>query len=59
MISTRSPAFKARALDVAKLTKSKALDLMLEEPNLMRRPLVLGGAEAVFGYDAEAYDKLK
>ena len=58
VISTRSPAFKTRALDIAKLTKSKAIDLMLEEPNLMRRPLVLG-SEAVFGYDAEKYAKLR
>lgn len=59
MISTRSPAFKTRGLDVAKLTKTKAIELMLEEPNLMRRPLVLGGSKAVFGYDAEAYETLK
>jgi arsenate reductase-like glutaredoxin family protein len=59
VISTRSPAFKARALDVTKLTKAKAIELMLEEPNLMRRPLVLGASHAVFGYDAEAYEKLK
>jgi regulatory protein spx len=54
----RSPAFKARGLDVSQLTKSKAIDLMLEEPNLVRRPLVLAGGEAVFGFDAAAYDRL-
>jgi arsenate reductase-like glutaredoxin family protein len=59
VISTRSPAFKARNLDVSKLTKAQAIDLMLEEPNLMRRPLVLGKTGAMFGYDAEAYGKLK
>ena len=59
MISTRSPAFKARNLDVSKLSKTAAIDLMLEEPNLMRRPLVLGKGSALFGYDAEAYGKLK
>ena len=59
VVSTRSPAFKARGLDVKKLTKSAAIDLMLEEPNLMRRPLVLQGAKALFGYDAQEYAKLK
>lgn len=58
VISTRSPAFKARALDVKELTKSRAIDLMLEEPNLMRRPLVLAKGKALFGYDAEEYGKL-
>jgi arsenate reductase-like glutaredoxin family protein len=32
---------------------------MLEDPNLMRRPLVLGKGTAVFGYDPEAYGKLR
>ena len=57
VLSTRSPAFKARGLDVAALTKREAIDLMLEEPNLMRRPLVLG-SEAVLGYDPAAYARL-
>jgi arsenate reductase len=59
VVSVRSPAFKARGLDAAKLTKSKAIELMLEEPNLVRRPLVLAGREAVFGFDAAAYDRLE
>ena len=32
---------------------------MLEDPNLMRRPLVLAKGKAVFGYDREAYETLK
>ena len=55
-VNTRSPAYKARGLDVAKMTKAEAIELMLEEPNLMRRPLVLAGAKAVFGWDPKAYD---
>jgi len=31
---------------------------MMEDPNLIRRPLVVG-KRVVFGFDAEAYDKLK
>ena len=31
---------------------------MLEEPNLIRRPLVIGGRDVVFGFDAAAYDRL-
>jgi arsenate reductase-like glutaredoxin family protein len=59
VVGTRSPAFKARGLDVGKLTKAAAIDLMLEEPNLMRRPLVLAGGKALFGYDAEEYGKIR
>ena len=58
-VNTRSPAYKARGLDVAKMTKKQAIDLVLEEPNLMRRPLVLAeGGRVVFGLDLDAYDGL-
>lgn len=57
-VNTRSPAYKERNLDVTKMTKKQAIDLMMEDPNLMRRPLVLGGGKAVFGYKPEDYDRL-
>ena len=59
-VNTRSPAYKELGLDVNTLTKSKAIDLMMQEPNLIRRPLVLHGTraeEAVFGFKPEAYDR--
>lgn len=40
------------------MTKRQAIDLMMEEPNLIRRPLLLRGGKAIFGFDAEAYEKL-
>lgn len=58
-VNTRSPAYKERNLDVTKMTKRQAIDLMLEEPNLIRRPLVLAKGKAVFGYQPEEYDKLR
>ena len=58
VLSSRSPAYKARNLGARKLSKSEAIDLMLEDPNLMRRPLVLSRGKAIFGYDAKEYEKL-
>lgn len=58
ILSTRSPAFKARNLGAKKLSKSEAIALMLEDPNLIRRPLVLKGKKAVFGYAPAEYDSL-
>jgi arsenate reductase len=58
ILSTRSPAFKARNLGDRKLSKSEAIALMLEDPNLIRRPLVLKGKKAVFGYAPAEYDSL-
>lgn len=57
-VNTRSPAYKERGLDVTKMTKRQAIDLMLEEPNLIRRPLLLSGKRALFGFQQDAYDEL-
>jgi arsenate reductase-like glutaredoxin family protein len=32
---------------------------MLEQPNLIRRPILIKGRSVVFGFDKDAYDKLK
>ena len=59
-VNTRSPAYKERGLDVTKMTKTQAIDLMMEEPNLIRRPLVLRDPKhAVFGWKPEAFDELE
>jgi regulatory protein spx len=57
-LNTRSPVYKEMNLGARKLTKSQAIDLMLKEPNLIRRPLLLKGKKAVFGYKPEQYDEL-
>jgi arsenate reductase-like glutaredoxin family protein len=58
VMNSRSPAFKARGLDLSKLTPSKAIGLMLEDANLIRRPLLLAGKRVVFGYKPAEYDEL-
>ncbi len=57
-MNSRSPAWKARNLDASKLTRARAIELMMEDPNLIRRPLVLAKGKAVFGYKPEEYDGL-
>jgi len=58
VMNARSPAFKARNLGERKLDKAEAIALMLEDPNLIRRPLVLGKRRVVFGHKPEEYDGL-
>jgi Spx/MgsR family transcriptional regulator len=58
VMNTRSPAFKARGLDTGKLTRAAALDLMEEEPNLIKRPLAIGKKKVVFGYKPDEYETL-
>jgi arsenate reductase-like glutaredoxin family protein len=54
-VSTRSPVFKTRPLP---RSKKEAIDLMLEQPNLIRRPVLVRGGKVTFGFDKQAYGKL-
>jgi arsenate reductase-like glutaredoxin family protein len=54
-VSTRSPVFKTRPLPKS---KKEAIDLMMEQPNLIKRPILVRGGKAVFGFDKDAYAKL-
>ena len=54
-VSTRSPVFKQRPLP---RSKQEAIALMLENPNLIRRPIVITGAKAIFGFDKVQYQRL-
>lgn len=51
-MSLRSPVFKARPLPKS---KKDAIDLMMEQPNLIRRPILIKGSRVVFGFDKEKY----
>ena len=57
-LNKRSPAYKERGLEGRALTKREAIDLMLEDPNLIRRPIVIIGSRAVFGYQPDVYDEI-
>jgi arsenate reductase-like glutaredoxin family protein len=54
-VSLRSPVFKARRLPKS---KKEAIDLMMENPNLIRRPILVQGSKVTFGFDKEVYGKL-
>jgi arsenate reductase-like glutaredoxin family protein len=51
-VSTRSPVFKQRPLP---RSKKEAIDLMVEQPNLIKRPILVRGSQAVFGFKKEEY----
>jgi arsenate reductase-like glutaredoxin family protein len=51
-VSRRSPVFKQRPLP---RTKKEAIDLMMQQPNLIRRPILVRGSKAVFGFDKDKY----
>ena len=54
-VSTHSPVWKERPLPKS---KKEAIDLMMENPNLIRRPILIKGAKVTFGFDKKEYGKL-
>ena len=51
-MSTRSPVWKDRPLPKS---KKEAIDRMMENPNLIRRPILIRGSKVTFGFDKEKY----
>jgi arsenate reductase-like glutaredoxin family protein len=54
-VSTRSPVFKQRPLPKS---KKEAIDLMMAQPNLIRRPILVHGSKATFGFNKDEYARL-
>jgi arsenate reductase-like glutaredoxin family protein len=55
-VSTRSPVFKERARPKS---KKEAIDLMMENPNLIKRPILIRGSKVTFGFDKAEYGQIK
>jgi len=54
-VSTRSPVFKERPLP---RSKKEAIDLMMEQPNLIKRPILVQGSQVLFGFNKDKYGEL-
>jgi arsenate reductase (glutaredoxin) len=54
-VSTRSPVFKERPLP---RSKKEAIDLMMEQPNLIKRPILVQGSTVLFGFNKDKYAEL-
>jgi Spx/MgsR family transcriptional regulator len=53
-LNTRNELYRTRKMGENPPSRDEALKLMVEEPNLIRRPVTLRGADIVLGYDEEA-----
>ena len=56
VFSWKSPSFKKLGLDPEKLDDERLISLMLEEPRLIRRPLVQVADELIVGADKAALE---
>jgi regulatory protein spx len=57
-LNPKSPAYKARGLAARTISPDDALRLMVEDPNLIKRPLVVVGREIIAGFDRERLKKV-
>ncbi len=54
--STKSPSVKKLGLDIDSLSDAKMKQLMLEEPRLLRRPILKLGRKVVVGFKADEWE---
>ncbi len=57
-LNTRNELYRTRRMKEHPPSRAEAIKLMANEPNLIRRPVVLRGSRIVLGFDEEAYRKL-
>lgn len=55
MFSWRSPSARPFKDQRGELSDDELIDLMLEEPRLIRRPILITGKKVLFGFDATEY----
>jgi arsenate reductase len=58
MLGTRSPKFKELGLKDQKLSRAEAIALILQDNNLLKRPLLVHAKGVIIGFDPGAYGTL-
>ena len=57
-LNSRNEMYRERGMAENPPSRPEALRLMSENPNLIRRPIVIKGGQMVLGFDEEALAKL-
>jgi Spx/MgsR family transcriptional regulator len=57
-LNTRNELYRTRNMAEHPPSRAEALKLWAEEPNLIRRPLLVSGTQIIIGFDETAYRKL-
>lgn len=58
ILSTRSRAYRELGLAEQNVTEDDLLDLMVKEPTLLRRPILIGRGGSAVGFNQERYEEL-
>lgn len=57
-LNSRNELYRERGMKENPPARSEALRLMAENPNLIKRPIVVDKGEIVLGFDEAAFEKL-
>ena len=57
-MNSRNELYREQNMKEHPPSRAEAIKLMAKEPNLIRRPIVICGAQMILGFDEEAYRKL-
>ena len=58
LFSFRSPSFRKLGINAESVTDDEMLSMMLEEPRLIRRPLVLADGRIIIGNDTAEFERI-
>lgn len=57
-LNTRTPLYRARNMRQKPPSKEEAIKLMLEDPNLLKRPVIVKGKKKLTGFNETEVKKL-
>lgn len=58
MLGTKSPKYRALGLKERTLSKAEAIALMVQDNNLLKRPILVHPKGVIIGFDKAAYEEL-
>ena len=58
MLGTKSPKYRELGLKDRKLSKTEAITLMVQDNNLLKRPILAHAKGVIIGFDKTAYEHL-
>lgn len=58
MLGTKSPKYRELGLKDRRLSKAEAIALMVQDNNLLKRPILIHPKGVIIGFDRDAYDAL-
>ncbi len=57
-LNTRNELFRRKKMKDSPPTRKEAIRLMAQEPNLIRRPVIVAGGRVVVGFDRDGIARL-